>query len=79
MDALIQAEDALVSCDLLFIVGTSAAVYPAAGVPQIAKRAGAKIVIVNPEPTDHLAIANACLQGTAGQVLPMLLQTLPQP
>lgn len=73
MDAIIESEEALERCDLLFIVGTSASVYPAAAMPQIAKQAGAKVVLVNPEATEHLALSDSYLQGAAGSVLPMLL------
>jgi len=71
--ALAAAEEALSACDLLFIVGTSASVYPAAALPELAKTAGAKIVLVNPEPTEHAALADVFLPGPAGVVLPQLL------
>ena len=76
-DQVLQAEDALVTCEVLFIVGTSAAVYPAAGMPRLAEQAGARIVLVNPVPTDHLALADVFLQGTAGELLPQLMNVPP--
>lgn len=72
-DAMRQAEDAISQCDILFIVGTSAAVYPAAALPRLARQAGAKVVLVNPEATDHVDLADAFLVGKAGAVLPTLL------
>ena len=45
------------ACDLFLSIGSSLVVYPAAGFPEIAKRNGARLVIINREPTgmDHLA------------------------
>jgi NAD-dependent deacetylase len=45
------AADAAARCDLCFVIGTSALVYPAAGLPEIAKAAGAYVCEVNPERT----------------------------
>ena len=59
-------------CDLCFVIGTSALVYPAAGLPEIAKRAGAYVCEVNPEPT---ALSDRCdevLMGKAGEILPLI-------
>ena len=39
-------------CDLMIVIGSSLAVYPAAGFPEYAKRLGAKLVILNREATD---------------------------
>lgn len=75
-EQVLKAEDALLTCDLLFIVGTSAAVYPAAAMPQLAKDAGAKIVLVNPERTEHAVLSSVFLQGAAGVVLPALLDRM---
>jgi NAD-dependent deacetylase len=59
-------------CDLCFVVGTSALVYPAAGLPVLASRAGAYLVEVNPEPTPLSQLCDETLQGRAGEVLPIL-------
>ena len=61
------------SCDLLLAVGTTLAVYPAAGMVPIAKRAGAAVVIVNAEPTDLDHLADVVLRGPIGEVLPALV------
>lgn len=59
-------------CDVCLVVGTSAIVYPAAGLPVAARRAGAFLVEVNPEPTPLSEICDATLRGPAGEVLPRL-------
>lgn len=59
-------------CDVCFVVGTSAIVYPAAGLPVAARRAGAFLVEVNPEPTPLSEICDATIRGLAGEVLPRL-------
>jgi NAD-dependent deacetylase len=55
------------------VVGTTGAVYPAAGVAHAAKATGASVVIVDPGPTELDAIADIRLQGTAGDVVPRIL------
>lgn len=59
------------TCELCFAVGTSAIVYPAAGLPQIAKEAGAYLVEINPEPTPLTELCDEALEGKAGEVLPL--------
>jgi NAD-dependent deacetylase len=59
------------SCELCFVVGTSALVYPAASLPEIAKAAGAYTIEVNPEPTPLSDVCDAVIQGKAGEVLPL--------
>jgi NAD-dependent deacetylase len=58
--------------DVCFVVGTSALVYPAAGLPEVAKRAGAYLVEVNPERTALSGLCDAVLEGRAGELLPQL-------
>jgi NAD-dependent deacetylase len=53
-----------------FVVGTSGLVYPAAGLPEIAKAAGAYVVEVNPERTPLSDLCDEVLTGKAGDVLP---------
>jgi len=60
------------SCELCFVVGTSAVVYPAASIPEIARAAGAYTVEVNPEPTPLSALCDEVLTGKAGEILPLL-------
>jgi len=59
-------------CELCFVVGTSAVVYPAASIPEIARAAGAYIVEVNPETTPLSELCNEVLMGKAGEILPMI-------
>ena len=61
-------------CELCFVVGTSAVVYPAASIPEIARAAGAYLVEVNPEPTPLSALCDEVITGRAGEILPMLCQ-----
>jgi len=72
-DALSAATEAAFGCDLLFTVGTSGLVYPAAEIPYVAARSGATVVQINPEPTALDAVADVNLRGTAAQVLPDLV------
>ena len=71
--ALDRAEDAASRCDVLLVVGTSAEVYPAAALPDAARRHGALVVEVNPRPTALSADADHVLRGPAGIVLPALV------
>jgi NAD-dependent deacetylase len=68
-----RAQEAAESCDLLLAIGTTLAVYPVAGVVPIAKSAGARIVIVNAEPTEMDELADAILRGSISEILPALV------
>ena len=72
-DALDSAELAARTCDLMLVVGTSGVVYPAAGLALTAHQSGARVVIVNPEPTELDLLADARLRETAAQCLSFLL------
>jgi NAD-dependent deacetylase len=71
---LASAADCVARADVLLVVGTSAVVYPVAGLPDIARRRGARVVEINVEPTALSAEADAVLRGPAGQILPALEQ-----
>ena len=58
-------------CDLCFVIGTSGLVYPAAGLPELARSAGAYVCEVNPERTTLSNLCNEMLMGKAGEVLPL--------
>lgn len=60
------------ACELCFVVGTSAIVYPAAELPLVAHRAGAYLVEINPEPTPLSGLCHETVTGRAGEVLPLL-------
>ncbi len=64
---------ALRGAEALLVIGTSGLVYPAAGLPLQARRAGAAIIIVNPQPSEIDSVADVVVRGTAGAVLPALL------
>ena len=72
-DAIDAAERAARECDVLLVVGTSGAVWPAAGLARVARRAGAKVVIVNPQASEIDGEAHWLLRGTAAEVLPRVL------
>lgn len=66
------AAERAASCELCLVIGTSGLVYPAAGLPEIAKSAGAFVCEVNPEPTPLSALCDEVISGKAGEVLPQL-------
>jgi NAD-dependent protein deacetylase/lipoamidase len=68
-----RAEQAARRCDLLLAVGTKLSVWPVAGVVPVAKDAGARVVIVNAEPTEMDSLADAVLRGAIGEILPRLI------
>jgi NAD-dependent deacetylase len=70
--ALAAAELWAERCDVMLVVGTSGAVYPAAGLAHRARRARAQVLIVNPEPSEIDDQAHLLLRGTAAQLLPLL-------
>ena len=72
-DALRQAEQAASRCDVMLVVGTAGAVYPAAGLADQARAVGAQVIIVNPHPSELDELAHLRLAGSAAQVLPRLL------
>lgn len=67
-----RAAAAAQECDLCFVVGTSAVVYPAASIPEIAAANGAYVVEVNPERTPLSDLSNEVITGKAGEILPLL-------
>lgn len=71
-DVWVEAAVRAARCDVCFVVGTSALVYPAAGLPVAAKESGAYLVEVNPEQTPLSAVCDLTLRGAAGEVLPLL-------
>lgn len=61
------------ACDVMLVVGTSGAVWPAAGLAVAARRAGAFVAIVNPHPSELDDAAHVVLRRTAADALPALL------
>lgn len=72
-EVLAAAEHAADDCHLLLVVGTSGAVWPAAGLVHRARQGGALVVIINPQPSEIDDQAHHVLRGTAASLLPALL------
>ncbi|MCX8005146.1 MAG: NAD-dependent deacylase, partial [Burkholderiaceae bacterium] len=68
-----RAERLAQDCDAMLVVGTSGVVYPAAALPGWARRAGAKIIVVNPHPSELDHLAHVLVRETAARALPVLL------
>lgn len=68
-----RAMDAAEACDLLLAVGSTLQVYPAAYAVPRAQASGARVVIVNAEPTAMDALADVVLQGSISETLPRLV------
>lgn len=66
---MIRAEQETLACDLFIAIGSSLVVYPAAGFPQVAKRSGASLIILNRDPTDQDAIADLVVNREIGPTL----------
>ncbi|HUF75429.1 MAG TPA: NAD-dependent protein deacylase [Longimicrobiales bacterium] len=73
MDVLGAAFAAAEVADLCLVIGTSSVVYPAAAVPEIALRAGAALIEINPEETPLSPLATVTVRASAGAVLPHVL------
>ena len=63
-------------CDVMFVIGTSALVQPAASLPLSAAETGAKIVEINPDPTPLTPYADFSFRGKAGEILPLIEEEL---
>jgi NAD-dependent deacetylase len=68
-----RAQRAAESCDLFLAVGTSLAVYPIADTVRIASRNGARLIIVNGEPTPFDDVADVVLHTSISHVLPRIV------
>ncbi|MCB1746631.1 MAG: Sir2 family NAD-dependent protein deacetylase [Gammaproteobacteria bacterium] len=67
--AMARAEEETLACDLFIVLGSSLVVYPAAGFPRLARRNGARLVIVNREPTDQDDLAELVVHDGIGDTL----------
>lgn len=70
-----RAMQAAEEADLLLAIGTTLNVYPVAGAVPLAKSAGARVVILNAQPTPMDDIADAVLRGSIGEILPGLVRS----
>lgn len=68
-----RAEEATLACDLFLAIGSSLQVYPAAGFPIVAKRNGARLIILNREPTELDEIADLVIHDEIGPTLAPLV------
>lgn len=68
-----RAQQLCMALDCLLVVGTSATVYPAAGLIELARRHHSAVIVVDPNPGAAGDIADVYLAGAAGEVLPALL------
>ena len=64
-----RAEEAVIGCDLFIVLGSSLVVYPAAGFPALAKQNGARLVIINRDPTPLDQVADLVLHSEIGPTL----------
>ena len=70
-----RAYDEALACDLFLVIGSSLVVYPAADIPMIAKSNGAKLVILNREPTPLDKCADLIVTGSIGAILPLAIKS----
>lgn len=73
-DQFASGEAAAAMCDIMFVVGTSAVVYPAAYIPITAKQNGKYMVEVNIEETEISRMMDESIFGPAGEVMPKILE-----
>lgn len=76
VDAVAESNRALETCDVLLVVGTSGLVWPAAGLPGLARSQGAWVVEINPEATEISGAAHLALRENAGSALARIAEAL---
>ena len=62
--------------DCMLVVGTSAVVYPAAGLPLVVKRGGGVLVEVNPLRSELSQLCDVCVRAPSGEALPLIVSAL---
>jgi NAD-dependent deacetylase len=75
-DEMARAETASLKADLFLVLGSSLSVYPAAAFPLLAKRSGARLVILNREETEQDPYADLVIHGEIGPVMTAVLKGL---
>jgi NAD-dependent protein deacetylase/lipoamidase len=68
-EAMARANQATLGADLFIVLGSSLVVYPAAGFPMLAKRNGARLIIINREPTDQDDFADLVVHAEIGATM----------
>ena len=76
VEAMRRAEKAALGCDCMIVLGSSLVVYPAAGLPVLAKRNGAALIIINREPTALDEIADLVVNAGIGDTFGAAVETL---
>ncbi|MCL6430658.1 MAG: NAD-dependent protein deacylase, partial [Anaerolineae bacterium] len=71
-DVLVEAEEEVASCDLIWVVGSSLVVAPASFLPRYALAHGAGLIIANREPTPLDPLAELILRGDVAELLPAI-------
>ena len=71
-----EAFELAAQTDVMLVAGTSLAVYPAADVPLRALRSGARMIVVNAEPTPFDGFAEVVIHGRTGEVLPEIVRLI---
>jgi NAD-dependent deacetylase len=74
--ALQEAFELARTADVMLVVGSSLVVYPAADIPQVALRSGARLIVVNAEPTPLDPLADVVIHGRSGEVLPEVVSLI---
>jgi NAD-dependent deacetylase len=74
--AVHQAFDLARQADVMLVVGTSLVVYPAAEIPLVAVKSGARMIVLNAEPTPFDHLAAIVIHGRAGEVLPEIVRLI---
>lgn len=70
-----RARQEIADCSVMFVVGTSSLVHPAAGLPYIAIEKRIPVVEINPDPTPLSKDVDLVLRGASGEILPQIVQT----
>lgn len=74
--AINEAFDLARQAEVMLVVGSSLVVYPAADVPLVAVRSGARMIVVNAEPTPFDRFAEVVIHGRSGEVLPEIARLI---
>ncbi len=75
---LSRAQEEARNCDLLLAIGSTLGVYPIAGVVPLAQKSGARVVIINGEPTEMDRVADAVIHAGISETLSLLLRPEPE-
>ncbi|HEY1636972.1 MAG TPA: NAD-dependent deacylase [Rhizomicrobium sp.] len=72
-DGIMKEAEHACEADVFLTIGTSAVVFPAAGLITYAKERGAKVIEINPQETQFSPVVDCALRGKAGELLPQLI------